>query len=408
MSIPNKPCFVPLAVLLVSALSVLAGLSAGAGCTAYAQKPKSQSNVEKREMSAEARVRIRKAIDAVGLILVRNAGDPTDAGPRARGSAVVVRQDGVVVTNYHVITHDQSDRLFDEIFFIPSSRNAALPTSARRYRLEVVVINKSNDLALLRVVTENQPAARLLAWPTIEFGNSRGVQLLDEVIIIGFPERGGATVTVNKGIVEGQDVLADWIKTDARLIHGNSGGAAVDGEGKLIGIPTKVIVDKQPVDKDGDGFPDDSTTFGAVGFLRPAYLIPPMLMRLQTVELARKNSAVSTSKAQKPKAAAVKNEPQSITPGTLVVVRGIIKSALDEKPIAGARVGVVALGVQEVTAKNLLTWGGTNADGQFEMNRPMPLGHYTLKVKAIGYEAFSMDFEVGQHAEQLVIKLRSP
>ena len=408
MGNPSKARFAPVPAVIVSALSCLLVASAAAGGTGYAQKPTGRSNVAKREMSAAARARIRKAIDAVGLILVRNASDPTGAGPRARGSAVVVRQDGVVVTNYHVISHDKSDQLFDEIFFIPSSGNAVMPTNARRYRLEVVVINKNNDLALLRVVAENKPPARPLALPTIELGNSRGVQLLDEVVIIGFPAGGGATITVNKGVVEGKDVLGDWIKTDARVIHGNSGGAAVDGEGRLIGIPTKVIVDKQPVDKDGDGFPDDSTTLGAVGFLRPAYLIPPMLARLHTFELGQKTAGVSSSNAQSPEAAADKNKPQSIAPGSLVVVRGVIKSALDERPIAGARVGVVPLGVKDVTAKNLLTWGGTNADGQFELNRPMPPGHYTLKVKAIGYEAFSLDFEVGQNSEQLVVKLRSP
>src|SRR5215510_16165484 len=67
--------------------------------------------------SPEARARIRKAISAVGLVLVRNADDPPERRPRPRGSAVVVRPDGVVVTTHHVTPRDTSDRLYDEIYF---------------------------------------------------------------------------------------------------------------------------------------------------------------------------------------------------------------------------------------------------------------------------------------------------
>ena len=82
--------------------------------------------------------------------------------------------------------------------------------------------------------------------PAIEIADSRSVRELDDLAIIGYPEKGGSTVTVNLGTVEGKDILENWIKTDARLIHGNSGGAAVNSRGKLIGIPTKVVVDRQP------------------------------------------------------------------------------------------------------------------------------------------------------------------
>src|SRR5262249_1448272 len=116
--------------------------------------------------------------------------------------------------------------------------------------------------------------------PAIELADSTRTQLLDELVIIGYPEKGGDTVTVSTGIVEGKDLLEGWIKTDARLIHGNSGGAAVSHDGKLIGIPTKVIVDTQRVDTDGDGFPDTLQTIGAVGFLRPASLVAEMLAQI--------------------------------------------------------------------------------------------------------------------------------
>src|SRR5207244_9550044 len=138
-----------------------------------------------------------------------------------------------------------------------------------------IIVSNECDLALLRVESDatGKPLPRSFTFPSIEIGDSRKIKLLEDLFIIGFPEKGGSTVTVNRGVVEGRDLLGNWIKTDARVIHGNSGGAAVTSDGKLVGIPTKVVADEQPIDKDGDGFPDDYRRYGAVGFLRPAYLI---------------------------------------------------------------------------------------------------------------------------------------
>src|SRR5262249_61104526 len=108
-------------------------------------------------------------------------------------------------------------------------------------------------------------------------GEAHSLNLLDDLIIIGFPQTGGLSATVNTGVVEGKDEVNHWLKTDARFIHGNSGGAAINAKGELIGIPTKVIVDTKRIDKDGDGFPDEEVPIGAVGFLRPAYLIKEMI-----------------------------------------------------------------------------------------------------------------------------------
>jgi S1-C subfamily serine protease len=395
-----------LATLMIVAAWGLACLLACAAAHAQAgraQQPAARPEARKNVTSPEARARIRKAIAAVGLILVRNAEDPPDRRPRPRGSAVVVRQDGIVVTNYHVITRDKSDRFYDEIFFRLSADDGATAASSGSNHLEVMLADKSLDLALLRIRANpaNPAAPASPIFPAIQVADSRAVQMLDEIFIIGYPEKGGASVTVNTGLVEGIDTLGNWIKTDARLIHGNSGGAAVNSEGKLVGIPSKVEVDRQPVDKDGDGFPDDFTTFGAVGFLRPAQLIEPMLARLHNSGVKQKAQSVKeTSPAPATETAS------AARPASRLTVRGVIRSAFNEKPIAGARVGLVPLGVAEVTATNLLTWGGTNSSGEFELNHSVPPGRYTLKARAIGYDAFSLDVEINDKAIWLVIALR--
>jgi S1-C subfamily serine protease len=349
-----------------------------------------EQSTNRGSVSPEARAQVRQAIASIGLISVRNTNE-ANLAPRPRGSAVVVRSDGVLVTNYHVITNPRTSRTYDEIFLnLMSDTDIA---SSDRYRLKPLLIKKEYDLALLCVAADEagDPIPKSFTFPTIEMGDSKKVRVLEDLFIIGFPEKGGSSITVNRGVVEGRDILANWIKTDARVIHGNSGGAAVDGEGRLIGIPTKVVADEQPVDKDGDGFPDDSRRYGAVGFLRPSHLVIEMIAQLNVGD---------TANTQPPSA------PKGTESSTLITVRGIVRSSRG-RPVAGALVGLLQLGESTITESTLLTWGSTNADGAFKLNRQVPPGRYILKAKALANQPFSTEVEIGPGTSALVIEMRA-
>jgi S1-C subfamily serine protease len=335
-------------------------------------------------LSPVARERVRRAVAAVGLIFVRNAGD--EPRPRPRGSGVVVRSDGILVTNAHVISDTDSKQLFDELY-LGLGEEAAVGGKPQ-YRLEPLLVNRLYDLALLRIKNAADAPTKAPLFLALELGNSQGVRLLDDLIIIGYPEKGGASVTLSPGVVEGRDLQGNWIKTDARVIHGNSGGAAVSPDGKLIGIPTKVEADDQAIDRDGDGFPDARRTYGAVGFLRPAHLVAALLAQLDAPDLKR---AITTVTA---------------TPPLTVNVRGIVKSLTNNKAVAGALVGLLPPGTERVTADNLIAWGSANAEGEFRLNKPVPPGRYTLKVKALGHAPYSRDVEIKAGLGDLLIELR--
>lgn len=359
-------------------------------------------------VSPEVRALVRQAISSIGLILVRNSSDSPGQGPRPRGSAVVVRADGVIVTNNHVITNTRTNRVYDEVYFALASSDGETLSSSARFRTRPLLINKEYDLALLKVESDitGKAVGKSFTFPTIEIGDSKKIKLLDDLFIIGFPERGGTTVTVNRGVVEGKDILGQWIKTDARVIHGNSGGAAVTSDGKLIGIPSKVEADEQPIDRDGDGFPDDYRRYGAVGFLRPAHLVSELLGQLGKEATPQPDpQPVDNKRALAvPKAAA----PRVTEPATLVTVRGVVKSTTDGKPIAGALVGLLVLGETDVTESNLLTWGSSNADGEFKLGKPVPPGRYTLKAKAIARLPFTGEVEIVAGGPSLIVQMRAP
>jgi S1-C subfamily serine protease len=303
---------------------------------------------------------------------------------------VVVRQDGLIVTNYHVVARDKGTELYDEVFFVLPVDGSV--SASRPYRLNPIVINKEMDLVLLAIAVDSETVNHELSLPTVEIGDSRAVKELDDLVIIGYPEKGGSTVTVNSGTIEGKDTVGNWIKTDARLIHGNSGGAAVDGQGRLVGIPTKVIVDRQSPDKNGDGFPDEGYPLGGVGFLRPVQLVKDMLAQV------KQNDGYAPVGAASPAANA------SRSPG--FEVHGIVKSATDGKPIGGVAIGLVEAGTQELSAKNILTWGYTDPDGRFQLNKLVPAGHYTVQARTFGYEMFRRDVDVNSSTGELVIELR--
>lgn len=370
-------------VTVTTAALVLLAASSGAA----------QSSNRGTGIPQEVRVLVRRAMASTGLISVRNSTDPATLSARPRGSGVVLRGNGVIITNQHVITNTKTNRSYDEIFLNLSSDGDSAATSAR-YRLKPVLINKEYDLALLRVESDaaGSPLPKSFTFPSVEIGDSRKLKVLEDLFIIGFPEQGGLTATVNRGVVEGKDLLANWIKTDARVIRGNSGGAAVNSEGKLVGIPTKVLSDEQGIDKDGDGFPDNYRRYGAVGFLRPSELVAEMLEQLDN---------------QKAVGPAPSAAPKMMGSSTLISVRGLVKSAAGGRPIAGALVGLLPLGETSITESNLLTWASTNADGEFKLNRSVPPGRYTIKAKALAKQPYTLDIEVAQDNPVLVIEMRT-
>ena len=95
--------------------------------------------------------------------------------------------------------------------------SAAALNGKPQFRLQPLLVNRQYDLALLRIQA-GSATAKAPSFPALELGNSQSVNLLDDLIIIGYPEKGGSSVTLSTGVVEGRDILGNWIKTDARAV----------------------------------------------------------------------------------------------------------------------------------------------------------------------------------------------
>ena len=159
------------------------------------------------------------------------------------GSGVIVRNDGYIVTNHHVIAGG------DDIVVQFSQGGEA--------RATVVGTDRETDLAVIKVEGSG--------YPTL--APAEAVRVGDIVLAIGNPfgiGQAGATddaltVSVSQGIVsaKGRERIAgnpyhDFIQTDAAVNPGNSGGALVDVQGRLVGINT--LIYSQSGGSDGVGF----------------------------------------------------------------------------------------------------------------------------------------------------------
>ncbi len=97
-------------------------------------------------------------------------------------------------------------------------------------------------------MTIRKPSFSNLGLTPITLGNSDDLIISDEINMFGYPDIGSNTPTYTKGIVasfldEDRNGIYEWIKTDASLAHGNSGGLATDANGHFVGVPTLVAGD---------------------------------------------------------------------------------------------------------------------------------------------------------------------
>ncbi len=144
---------------------------------------------------------------------------------RSLGSGVIVGEDGIVITNHHVIKN-------------ASEVKVAL-ADGREYPAEIKLIDEQSDLAVLKMNVER-------TFPVVPLGDSENLEVGDLVLALGNPFGVGQTVT--SGIVsalarsqKGKQDFGFFIQTDASINPGNSGGALVDMQGRLIGVNTSIF-----------------------------------------------------------------------------------------------------------------------------------------------------------------------
>jgi serine protease Do len=182
------------------------------------------------------KVRTREA-EGGGVIDIVGGSDSSFDG---LGSGVIISEDGLVLTNHHVIKGAKHT----EVMLI----------DGRQFTVHDVKSDPPSDLAILRIdVSEKLPVAPI--------GNSKEINVGDWVLAIGSPF--SLDSTVSAGIISGKNrrisdlVTGRVLQTDAAVNPGNSGGPLIDLDGKVVGINTAIS--------------SSSGSFQGIGFAIPVH-----------------------------------------------------------------------------------------------------------------------------------------
>jgi len=171
------------------------------------------------------------------------------------GSGVIIDSKGDIVTNYHIVNGGESI--------------TAVLYNGSKVQAQLVGTNTSDDLAVVRI----QPFANMIV---AQIGNSSSLVVGQEVLAIGNPL--GITETATKGIVSALNrsvtestgtTIFNAIQTDAAVNPGNSGGALINLQGQLIGIPTLTAVNTE-----------SNTAANGVSFAIPSNLVQTVVQQI--------------------------------------------------------------------------------------------------------------------------------
>ncbi|HQZ84425.1 MAG TPA: trypsin-like peptidase domain-containing protein [Actinomycetota bacterium] len=236
---PKKPWGAGKTIATSAIVALLVGGAAGAGGYALASTSGTDltagtsgqtglsipaSDLSPRAGDGVANIAKRMLPTVVSIVVSANGGDS------GSGSGFIIRDDGYILTNNHVVAPGADGGDIKVQFNNDEIKDA-----------QIVGRNPSYDLAVLKVEASGLPVASL--------GNSSNVQVGDTAIAVGSPL--GLSGTVTSGIIsalnrpvraggEGESSFIDAIQTDAAINPGNSGGPLVNGKAEVIGVNSAI------------------------------------------------------------------------------------------------------------------------------------------------------------------------
>ena len=157
----------------------------------------------------------------------------TGATATATGSGVIISDDGYILTNNHVVSTSSTSAYYQ--VSEATSISVTLFNDTTEYEAKIIGTDEQTDLAVLKIEKTGLTAA--------ELGNSDNVQVGEFAMAIGNPLNMPSTVTTGiisakNRTITSENVTYKVIQTDAAINSGNSGGALINSEGKVIGINT--------------------------------------------------------------------------------------------------------------------------------------------------------------------------
>jgi len=271
----------------------------------------------------------RVATDPFDAFFGGRSGTQTQAG---LGTGFIIRPDGVIVTNAHVVAG--------------ASRISVMLRDGTTYPATAIGTDETNDIAVLKVKASGLPVAPL--------GDSDNLLVGEWAIAIGNPYGfmlGNSEPSVTAGVIsgvgrnlvargEGPSAYFDMVQTDASINPGNSGGPLVDATGEVIGVNSSIY----------------STSGG--GSIGLGFAIPINRVKRVTEDL------LAHGRVRRPWIGARLEEPRSDNPRDLIARGATVASVTPGSPAekAGLRAGDVITRVRNHNVHNRFDWDAALLD----------------------------------------------
>ena len=173
----------------------------------------------------------------------------------ASGSGIIISDDGYILTNNHVVSSSESEAYYQ--VSEATKITVSLFNDDKQYEAKIVGTDEETDLAVIKIDASGLTKA--------EFADSDSIKVGEFAMAVGSPLGLQSTITcgvvsaVNREVTDSDGKTYTLIQTDAAINAGNSGGALVNSEGKVIGVNTLKLTGN---DVEGMGFaiPINSTT----------------------------------------------------------------------------------------------------------------------------------------------------
>lgn len=151
-------------------------------------------------------------------------------------SGTIISKDGLVLTNHHVVT-DKNEENYDGFAICVVNNKEEEPSCVNTASL--IAKNESLDIALLKVNNTDIFGDKVKNFDYLDY-KGKGIEMDEKVNVVGFPVIGGKTITSTQGQISGYEEKegTKFLKIDAKIDQGNSGGTVKDEKGNFVGIPS--------------------------------------------------------------------------------------------------------------------------------------------------------------------------
>lgn len=298
------------------------------------------------------------------------------------GSGVIIDSRGIIVTSRSLIYPKGENKPFPEIWagVLDANRNSLRPNQA--YRLRLMNQDEKLNIAVLKIET----ADKNQKFSAVNFGETGNLRYGQDLKLLGFMQANGTSLSTAEISFLDFDENSDLLKVEGQFLKGIAGGAVVDRNGKLVGVPVGARTsDSVPF------FNQDGEQVGQISVEEVGLIVP-----VETIQ-----EFVSS----------IPNLMSFTIPGDLrksIQIEGAVVDKKTNQPIKWATIGILMPNQnsrQYIEADELIAYARTDARGKFIINRRIKPGVYSVKVVHPDFKAEYRTLQIPTASGALIFEL---